>query len=317
MSVRVAVVGAGLAGLSCARELRDAGHKPVLFDKARGPGGRACTRRLAGLTYDHGLPALDATEQDIPDALRPFLEPWSPRRARPTPHGLRALMGPSLWVPSPKMSTLGRELVGDLELYLGIRVANLVRRSGRWWVLDEARASHGAFDHVVLACPAPQAAALLPPESPLHASLSEVRYLPVWVAMAIVEEGKDIGFDYIEGGGPECVRAIQETAKPRREGRERWVLHASAKWSSDHLEDEAEAVGQCMLEAFSRVVPSVRLRLRSTHRWLYAHTVPMSGRVCLVDSTQRIGVCGDAYREPGVLGAWACGHETAEAILKS
>ena len=44
----VAVVGAGVAGLACARELAAAGVPVMLFDKALGSGGRACTRRSGG-----------------------------------------------------------------------------------------------------------------------------------------------------------------------------------------------------------------------------------------------------------------------------
>jgi len=38
--VRIAVVGAGIAGLACARSLRNAGHAVRVFEKSRGAGGR-------------------------------------------------------------------------------------------------------------------------------------------------------------------------------------------------------------------------------------------------------------------------------------
>jgi predicted NAD/FAD-dependent oxidoreductase len=52
--VRVVIVGAGLAGLSAARLLRDAGHDVVVLDKGRSPGGRCATRRIGNATLDHG-----------------------------------------------------------------------------------------------------------------------------------------------------------------------------------------------------------------------------------------------------------------------
>lgn len=51
---RVAVIGAGIAGISCARVLRDAGHAVRVFDKSRGIGGRMATRRGESSSYDHG-----------------------------------------------------------------------------------------------------------------------------------------------------------------------------------------------------------------------------------------------------------------------
>ena len=48
----VAIIGAGLAGLSCAQALVQAGHQVHVFDKSRGPSGRMSTRR----TEDHAGP---------------------------------------------------------------------------------------------------------------------------------------------------------------------------------------------------------------------------------------------------------------------
>ena len=55
----VVVVGAGVAGLQCARRLRDAGLQVVVLDKARGVGGRVATRRVDGQPVDHGGPGCD------------------------------------------------------------------------------------------------------------------------------------------------------------------------------------------------------------------------------------------------------------------
>ncbi len=54
MSVSVAVIGAGMAGLAAARILSEAGVRCTLFDKSRGVGGRMSTRRAGDLQFDHG-----------------------------------------------------------------------------------------------------------------------------------------------------------------------------------------------------------------------------------------------------------------------
>lgn len=45
---RVAVVGAGLAGLIAARAMADVGHTVAVFEKGRGLGGRMASRRKNG-----------------------------------------------------------------------------------------------------------------------------------------------------------------------------------------------------------------------------------------------------------------------------
>ena len=52
---RVAVIGAGMSGLICARTLFSYGMQVAVFEKSRGFGGRMATRRTAeGPTFDHG-----------------------------------------------------------------------------------------------------------------------------------------------------------------------------------------------------------------------------------------------------------------------
>ena len=58
---QIGIIGAGMAGLSCARQLAHSGLRPVIFDKGRGIGGRLATRRTPdGLTFDHGAQYLTA-----------------------------------------------------------------------------------------------------------------------------------------------------------------------------------------------------------------------------------------------------------------
>ena len=86
MLVDVAIVGAGMAGLTCARLLKESGYSVVLLEKSRGPGGRVATRRAHGTRIDHGLPFFwdqgPLTRQLIADAIDAnVLQPWPRERA--------------------------------------------------------------------------------------------------------------------------------------------------------------------------------------------------------------------------------------------
>jgi predicted NAD/FAD-dependent oxidoreductase len=50
----IAIIGVGMAGVVCARTLRQAGHNVTLFEKSRGLGGRMSTRASAFGSFDHG-----------------------------------------------------------------------------------------------------------------------------------------------------------------------------------------------------------------------------------------------------------------------
>lgn len=56
--MKIGIIGAGISGLSCARELIRMGHKAVIFEKSRGPGGRVATRRKEGFVWDTGATSI-------------------------------------------------------------------------------------------------------------------------------------------------------------------------------------------------------------------------------------------------------------------
>ena len=54
MNQKIAIIGAGAAGLLCAKKLSACGFNPLVFDKGANPGGRLSTRRIDGGVFSHG-----------------------------------------------------------------------------------------------------------------------------------------------------------------------------------------------------------------------------------------------------------------------
>ena len=54
--MRIAVIGAGIVGLSTARRLIDEGHEITLIDRAAGPGEGTSARNGAQLSYAYVAP---------------------------------------------------------------------------------------------------------------------------------------------------------------------------------------------------------------------------------------------------------------------
>ncbi len=124
---RVAVVGAGIAGLVCARTLQDAGWETAVFDKGRGVGGRACTRRQEpgeggdAVQFDHGaqyFTVKDARFGRFVDAWteRGVIAPWTGRIAAVQHGAVELKETPGLYVGIPGMNALPRHLAADLEV---------------------------------------------------------------------------------------------------------------------------------------------------------------------------------------------------------
>ena len=79
----IAIIGAGMAGLTLARRLQTFA-RVTLFEKSRGVGGRMATRRVEHFNFDHGAQTFTARSSDFRRFLAPWIkqgvvQQWSPR----------------------------------------------------------------------------------------------------------------------------------------------------------------------------------------------------------------------------------------------
>ena len=309
----IAIIGAGMAGLTCATRLSAAGHSVTVFDKGRGPGGRMAARRaeVAGETvgFDHGAQYFTARDPEFRKAVEAWqafgvVAPWP-------------AAGDDAWVGTPGMNGPIRAMASDLDVSWGTRIEHLHRDGGRW----KLETDHKTYvaDAVVCAVPAEQAAVLLEDAAPeLAAVAQEVTSEPCWAAMAAFAERLDIAEDTLRDADAPISWAARNSAKPARVGQECWVLHASPKRSREILDlhkDEAAAV---LLDDFfaqtgvSKVMP-VHL---AAHRWLYAMPTKADGPSARYDAAARIGIAGDYLHSPRVEGAFLSGLALANQVLE-
>ncbi|MEL7027957.1 MAG: FAD-dependent oxidoreductase, partial [Pseudomonadota bacterium] len=182
---RVAIVGAGLAGLTAARRLADAGLAPVLFEKSRGLGGRLATRRAGDqLSFDHGAQFITAKSPEFEAFLKAASEIgdaalWRPRLAdelKPAPDPWR--------VGAPGMSGLVSNLAAGLDIRLQTRIAGLTSVAGGWRIECEDTAAAATFDSVILTAPAKQTADLAETAGTPFPKAERAALAPCWALMA-------------------------------------------------------------------------------------------------------------------------------------
>lgn len=204
--MRVAVVGAGLAGLAAARELRADGHEVVVLEKSRGVGGRIASRRAEGTVLDHGSPVL-AAPSGTP--LRGLADALHADDRVDLPDGIAFAAGATRL---PKLMAAG------LDVRLGVRLAALREAGGGGLELgDEQGNTHGAVGGVVVTAPAPQAADLLersPEGGARVALLRGLAYAPAVMVLAGVRGAGAAPAVERPGDGP-LAEVRREAAKGR------------------------------------------------------------------------------------------------------
>jgi predicted NAD/FAD-dependent oxidoreductase len=295
----VAIVGAGLAGLACAKTLAAHGVAARLLDKGRAAGGRMATRRveLDGQSYDfdHGAQFLTARGS----LFRATLEA---AHSQPWPDDARR-------VGFPRMSSIPRALAQGLDLTVAREIVEVLGEPGAWRLRHasaasvqrglrsgDALAEDGPFDAVVLAMPAPQAAKLLSAPAPhLAAVLDRVVMAPCWTLMAAFAERLPLPDTMRMAGGP-IGWAARDSSKPGRNAEhECWVVQAGPDWSRENLELSAAEAAKALLGAFAALAGGgLPLPLHTAaHRWRYALVETALGAPCLWDPALGLGAAGD------------------------
>ncbi len=333
--MNTAIVGAGLAGLVCARALIARGHSVVVFDKGRAPGGRMCSaRRGPGGHADHGARSFIVHDARFARQVRDWTDrglvaAWDPRLVSiDAPGEIRELVrGPQRYVGTPAMHAPVRDLAAALgpraRFHQGERVTSL-HRSGSGWIVRTEDGGTETVDAVAIAVPAPQAAPLLAEIPHLNAIASAVPMAPCWSVTASFAAPLPVAFDAANcliGGRHRHAGVLawadRESSKPGRAHDECWVLQAGDEWSREHIEAEPEQVGRALLAAFFDAVgidPAEPTEL-ATHRWRYAFPVAPLCDGCLFDEELLVGACGDWCMGSRVEGAFLSGLAMAGRLL--
>lgn len=306
--MKCGIIGAGLSALTCAAELRGAGHEVALFDKGRGPGGRMSTRlmrtRFGDVGIDNGAPCFDAIGSDFCAMVAGWrrdglVAPW--------PEG-----GPRAWVGIPDMASLIRHLAAPHDVTWQTFVNGIIRGGRGDWHISSDRGLHGPFDAVVIAVPPEQAVpflALYDLEMARAASAAPSR--GCWAGLFVFEQAVTAVPLVLRETGPIAL-AICNRAKPGRRAPEAWLVHATAEWSEAHLEQSREDIAPLLLAALQDAwgLPAVPAYEAAAHRWRYASSVGI-GRAALWNAGLRLGACGDWLTGPRAECAWTSGRVLA------
>ncbi|NJK90039.1 MAG: FAD-dependent oxidoreductase [Myxococcales bacterium] len=136
--MKVAIVGGGIAGLTAARRLVDAGLDCRVFDRGRSVGGRASTRRAddGGLQFDHGAQYFTARDPRFVAQVeawrsRGVIETWNGRFGVANNGTLEPKEeNPVRYVGVPSMDTIARDLADGLSIESEVRIARMQQRGG-------------------------------------------------------------------------------------------------------------------------------------------------------------------------------------------
>ena len=309
--MRVVVVGAGIAGVACARRLVDTGHEVVVLDKASSPGGRMATRRIGAATLDHGAQFFTTRSEAFSGAVSGWL---ADGRARVWSRGFRTPEdGHPRYVATAGMNALCRSLAAGLDVRCGSRVDSVAQgRHGTWIV--EGRGPALEAEGVVLTPPPPQAAALLDAgRLAVPDELRSVVYEPCLAVLAVLDRPSALA----PPGGlqPEAgpFGFVADNQAKEISTAPALTLHATvevstARWGST----DGDVVAGLLAEAAGHL-GGAQVVAAELKRWRHARPATTLEGGCL-DVACDLVVAGDAFSGAKVEGAWLSGCAAADRL---
>jgi renalase len=306
---RIIVVGAGLAGVTCARELLRAGHEVDVRERATAVGGRMAAPVIEGRRVDVGASYFTAADPDFVGQVedwcsRGLARRWTDRFPQLMDGGLKELP-PGPW----RYATPGglRSLVEDLAP-AATRLGEAISRVEPGPMVDGDSA-----DAVVLAMPDPEAERLLGPGLPEVRSRVESRsWDPVIAFAANFRRRTWEPFDGAFINDDPTLRWVADDGRRRGDDAPVLVAHSTSAFAASYLTQPA-AAGPEMADALDRLLGCGRPH--SVHIRLWSSARPAEAREeNHFFGSERVGLAGDGWGSPRVETAWLSGRALGRRI---
>ena len=317
---KVAIIGAGIAGLTAGYILQTQGIEVELFDKGRSVGGRTSSRRTDWGYLDHGCQYIKVKDPLFKDFLAPWQElllPWQGRFARWQNGSLDSIAvdTPRL-VPPIAMNRLAKAIASNLSVKVSTRIIKLEKKDDLWYLESENGDKYGIYDFVIVTAPPIQAIDLLGGHTPIVKQISEVEMLPCFTLMMSLEEQIQFDVDAIEFEHPILGWLAINSSKPNRGEKTSLVIQSNFTWANTHVDDDRDEVRQILKDTAGEILQQTwgKTLYESTHLWRYAIPSKSNESKSYLDQDNQIGVCGDWCLKGKVEGAFLSAYHLTQKL---
>lgn len=321
--IDILIIGAGLAGLSAANDLQQAGHSVLVVDKGRGLGGRLAGRRIGAATFDHGAQFFTARESRFKAAVEGWIkagvaEEWySSYPGQPNGH--------PRYRGVPTMTAVAKYLATDIHVIRTTRVDSISQQGDGWLAeLDNGETINAKA--MLITSPVPQTIDLLATgkitvPTDKQARLNRIQYESCIAVMAILDGPTAIespGAIALEDGP---IAWITDNLQKGVSKIPAVTIHASGDFSAEHLSHDRMEIGQRLIDAAGVYLGGAKVTEYQVHGWRYSKPTIVDNAPCILLSEATdlppLAVAGDAFAGPRCEGAVQSGWAAAKALMNT
>ncbi len=333
----VVVIGAGLAGLICAKRMRQEGLRVRIVEKSAGVGGRLATRRLQGTWADHGAQYVSAHGEVFGRFMahlqqQGIAQEWARTVTRLTPEG--SCDNDSSWI-YPRytcptgLTAIAKYLATDQKIDFNTKIADVRVEPGsdKSWQLTTDSGQKILASALVSTMPAPQFVVLfqdvLGVTSELLKAVQSVRFHPNITIIAGYSSSQAIPDAWkafrceddfvLRWISHDSSKHLQQLTQPV------FVLQSTSEFAYQSFEElNLEKVGLPILQKAGEYLEPWLQNPQwwQVHKWRYAFAQEALGVDCLTTTLPLPLVCaGDWCAGKNLESAYTSGLAAAVALM--
>ncbi len=310
----VLIVGAGISGIACARELRDHGVPFKIINKGMKIGGRMASKSVRdsgtkydGRVFDIGASYFTVSDPDFMELTEVMINAgvvaeWTNAFHIADSQGIGGVkVGPMRYTAPKGIRSVVEYLAQDFEI-----------EEGEVTDLDEI-VSQEKYSAIALCMPTPQAAKIYPQA----ATISPAHWEPVIAVSFLFDQKIWRDFDGIFVNGDNEITWIANDGTRRGDNAPALVAHVHPVLAAHHLTDP-QTVIPFALRAVQRTLGFIETPIWShAHRWTYAKPADGSTQAQPLSHGGPICLAGDEFSaKPRVEAAWLSGRDLGRNLAQ-
>ena len=314
--INIGVIGAGMAGITCANYLFSKGFKVTVYEKSRGLGGRMATKRInSELSIDHGVQYINVNTPAFKKYLDQCISNGYAEHWAPSGMDAQYLNQNKIFVGVPGMSSLLKMNSKELNIKFSLKVENIKKIKEKWIVSFEDSELREQFDLLVFAIPPIQVNQIIQGEDVLLKELSTVEIDPCW-SLILITRNKLNCNDYNKFYSNNIASIVYNSSKPKRNKLSNsYIIHSSPDWTNKNLLLERNEIELKIINILeNQLNQKIEIEYIKAHRWLYAQTKVPLGKSFLKNKDSTLYIGGDWCLGANVQAAFNSGLEIAEFI---
>ena len=318
------IIGSGISGATIANLLSKK-NSVVLFDKARGPGGRASFKRVKGKTgFDHGTQYISPKTNEFKKFTKSLIKKkilkiWS---------GKHVFLNSKKKENKKHLKIIGKNGNNDISKYLLKKIncnyqselKKIYYKNESWYLLFD-NGKFRSYKNLILTCPFPQLKKLSRKfinNSFLSKSLKMDANITTMIA---IKKNKKSNSSFLFED-PVLGWAGNENSKKRFKSKyDLWTLQSTFTWANKKInqnKNNKKKNSKIMIDKFFKLsnIKKTKINYFLNHGWKYSSNSRPFKIKSYWDPKKKLGVCADWFVGPRLESGWISAQDLFKKISK-